>query len=114
MAGHLIECGTQVSGGNYSFFSEVDQSRLPGMPFADIAVDGSCIIGKAPDTGGAVTIDTVKAQLLYEVGGPYYLNPDVTLDLTSVAMEAAGENLVRVYDCRGRAPRRHAQGVALL
>ena len=104
MAGHLIECGTQVSGGNYSFFSEVDQSRLPGMPFADIAVDGSCIIGKAPDTGGAVTIDTVKAQLLYEVGGPYYLNPDVTLDLTSVAMEAAGENLVRVYDCRGRAP----------
>lgn len=107
VAGHLIECGGQVTGGNFVFFHEHGDRGdlgLPGMPIATIEADGSCVIGKAADTGGLVTRDTVTAQLLYEVGGPEYLNPDVTVDLTSVRLADAGTDLVRVSGVRGRAP----------
>ena len=103
LAGHLIECSTQVSGGNYAFFEEIDRSRIPGMPYVDIAPDGTFLVGKAPGTGGAVTIDTVKAQLLYEVGGRYYHNPDVILDLQSVELEQRTEG-VHVNQVRGLPP----------
>ena len=103
LAGHLIECSTQVSGGNYAFFEEVDRSRIPGMPYVDIDPDGTFSVGKAPDTGGAVTIDTVKAQLLYEVGGRYYHNPDVILDLQSVELEQRIDG-VRLSRMRGLPP----------
>ncbi len=103
-AGHLIECCTQVSGGNYAFFRELESSAMPGMPYADISSAGDFIVGKAPGTGGAVTVDTVKAQLLYEIGGRYYLNPDVVLDLRSLNLAQESEHIVRVTGCRGLPP----------
>jgi hypothetical protein len=103
LAGHLVECSTQASGGNYSFFEEIDRTRIPGMPYVDILPDGSFEIRKAPNTGGAVTIDTVKAQLLYEIGGRYYHNPDVILDVRSIDLEAR-DDAVRVGRVQGRAP----------
>src|SRR5271165_2110342 len=66
-AGHVIECGAQATGGNYSFFTEIADLRHPGLPMAEIAADGSSVITKHPGTGGAVTVGTVTAQLLYEV-----------------------------------------------
>ena len=104
IAGHLIECGAQATGGNYSFFNEFEHVGIPGMPYADIFADGSSIVGKAPRTGGAVTIDTLKAQILYEVGSRYYQNPDVVLDLTSIQLEPASANTVRVTGCVGYPP----------
>ena len=77
VAGHVIECGPQATGGNYAFFDELADFRPPGFPIAEIAADGSSVITKHPGTGGAVTVDTVTAQLLYEIGGPRYAGPDV-------------------------------------
>ncbi len=76
-AGHVIECGAQATGGNFSFFAEVPGLEHPGFPIAEISPDGSAVITKHPGTGGAVTVETVTAQLLYEIDGPRYLNPDV-------------------------------------
>lgn len=104
MAGHLIECGPQVSGGNYSFFRELEDAGIPGMPYADIFPDGSSQIGKAPRTGGKISVDTLKAQLLYEIGGRDYLNPDVILDLQSVQLEQRSPQVVQVSGCRGKPP----------
>jgi hypothetical protein len=103
LAGHLVECSTQASGGNYSFFEEIDRTRIPGMPYVDIFPDGTFEIRKAPNTGGAVTVDTVKAQLLYEIGGRYYHNPDVVLDVRSIELEAKDDG-VRVGKVHGRSP----------
>src|SRR4051812_6989041 len=75
VAGHVIECGTQATGGNFSGFRDVDTSRPLGFPVAEIAEDGSVVITKHDGTGGAVTVDTVTAQLVYEIGGPTYLGP---------------------------------------
>ena len=66
-AGHVIECGAQATGGNYSFFTEIADLTHPGFPLAEIHADGSSVITKHPGTGGAVTVDTVTAQLLYEI-----------------------------------------------
>jgi hypothetical protein len=90
VAGHIIECGTQATGGNFSGFTEIDMSRPLGFPIAEVAADGSSVITKHDDTGGAVTVDTVTAQLMYEVGGPVYLGPDVStrLDTMTLAQEA--------------------------
>ena len=74
-AGHVIECGAQATGGNYSFFTEIADLRHPGFPIAEIYPDGSSVITKHPGTGGAVTVGTVTAQLLYEVAGPRYAGP---------------------------------------
>ncbi len=74
-AGHVIECGTQATGGNYSFFTEVPGMSRVGFPWAEIAADGSSVIGKHDGTGGEVSVGTVTSQLLYEIGGPEYFGP---------------------------------------
>ena len=104
VAGHVIECGSQATGGNYSFFSEIDDMVLPGFPWAEVAEDGSSLIGKPEGSGGEVSIGTVTSQLLYEVGGPRYHNPDVTVRLDSITIEAAGPDRVRLSGVRGEPP----------
>jgi hypothetical protein len=103
-AGHVIECGAQATGGNYSFFTELpDMGRL-GFPIAEIHADGSAVITKHPDTGGAVTVETVTAQLLYEIGGPRYLGPDVTSRFDTITLTQDGEDRVRISGVRGEEP----------
>ncbi|MFI7358556.1 acyclic terpene utilization AtuA family protein [Streptomyces avidinii] len=102
-AGHVLECGTQATGGNYSFFARHDVRR-PGFPLAEIAEDGSAVITKHPGTGGAVTTGTVTAQLLYETQGVRYLGPDVTTRLDTVRLTDDGTDRVRISGVRGEAP----------
>ncbi|WP_051856824.1 acyclic terpene utilization AtuA family protein [Streptomyces sp. NRRL S-1868] len=102
VAGHVLECGTQATGGNYAFFDrEGLDVRHPGFPLAEIAADGSCVVTKHPGTGGAVTVGTVTAQLLYETAGPRYPGPDVTARLDSVRLSQAGTDRVRIDGVRG-------------
>jgi hypothetical protein len=103
VAGHILECGAQATGGNYSFFTEHDV-RHPGFPIAEVHADGSCVITKHAGTAGAVTTETVTAQLLYEIGAPRYLGPDVVTRFDTVALEAAGTDRVRVSGVRGEPP----------
>ncbi len=103
-AGHIIECGAQATGGNYSFFTEIPDLNHPGFPIAEISADGSSVITKHPGTGGLVSTDTVAAQLLYEIGGARYPNPDVTLRMDSVSLSDDGPDRVRVSGVRGEAP----------
>ncbi|MEV7601116.1 acyclic terpene utilization AtuA family protein [Kitasatospora sp. NPDC089797] len=103
VAGHVLECGAQATGGNYAFFQEHDVDR-PGFPLAELHADGSSVITKHPGTGGAVTVGTVTAQLLYETGGPRYLGPDVTARLDTVRLTAEGPDRVRIDGVRGEAP----------
>jgi hypothetical protein len=102
VAGHVLECGTQATGGNYSFFTEIDATR-PGFPIAEIDEDGSCLITKHDGTGGAVTTDTVTAQLLYEIGAPAYLGPDVTTHFDTIKLEPH-ERGVRIEGAKGSPP----------
>lgn len=105
VAGHLLECGAQVTGGNFSFFTELpDGGHRPGFPLAELHADGSAVLTKHPGTGGAVTIETVTAQLLYEVGAPAYLGPDVVTHLDSVRLTKDGPDRVRVSGVRGTPP----------
>src|SRR5206468_7586676 len=76
VAGHVVECGAQATGGNYAFFDEIPGLEHLGSPLAEIAEDGTSVVTKHPGSGGAVTVGTVTAQLLYEIGPPLYLNPD--------------------------------------
>ncbi|QRY55188.1 DUF1446 domain-containing protein [Mycolicibacterium septicum] len=103
-AGHVIECGTQATGGNYSFFSEIPDLARPGFPIAEIAADGSSVITKHADTGGQVSVGTVTAQLLYEITGARYANPDVTLRVDSLQLSQDGDNRVRISGVTGEAP----------
>src|SRR5689334_7308458 len=103
-AGHIIECGAQATGGNFAFFTEIDDLTHPGFPLAEVRADGSSVITKHPGTGGAVTVETVTAQLLYEVGGPRYENPDVTLRLDSIRLQADGADRVRLSGVVGEPP----------
>ncbi|MEV7419327.1 acyclic terpene utilization AtuA family protein [Streptomyces sp. NPDC089919] len=103
VAGHVLECGTQATGGNYAFFTGHDV-RHPGFPLAEIARDGSCVITKHPGTGGVVDTGTVTAQLLYETQGARYLGPDVTARLDTVRLTQAGPDRVAVTGVRGEAP----------
>jgi hypothetical protein len=106
-AGHVIECGAQATGGNFAFFVEagaVTDLVHPGFPLAEIHVDGTSVITKHPGTGGLVSVDTVTAQLLYEIGGARYANPDVTLRLDSVQLADDGPDRVRISGVRGEAP----------
>ncbi|MEH1127069.1 acyclic terpene utilization AtuA family protein [Micromonospora sp. CPCC 206061] len=105
VAGHVLECGAQATGGNFSFFTELpDGGRRPGFPIAEVHADGSSVITKHPGTGGAVTVDTVTAQLVYEVGGPAYLGPDVVTHLDSITLAPDGPDRVRVTGVRGSPP----------
>lgn len=106
VAGHILECGTQATGGNYAFFAELDPVTLarPGFPLAEIHPDGSCVITKHPGTGGVVDLGTVTAQLLYETSGARYAGPDVTARLDTVRLTQDGPDRVRVDGVRGEAP----------
>ena len=104
VAGHVIECGTQATGGNYSFFTEIDGMDRTGFPWAEIAADGSSVIGKHDGTGGAVTVGTVTAQLLYEIDAPGYLGPDVTARFDTIRLAQAGPDRVRIDSVRGEPP----------
>ncbi len=103
-AGHVIECGTQATGGNFSFFTEIPDLGRPGFPLAEIREDGSSIITKHAGTGGAVTVDTVTAQLMYEIQGARYAGPDVTTRLDSVTLRQDGPDRVEISGVRGEAP----------
>ncbi|MFF3955415.1 acyclic terpene utilization AtuA family protein [Streptomyces sp. NPDC001890] len=103
VAGHVLECGTQATGGNYSFFRGHDLRR-PGFPVAEIHADGSCVITKHDGTGGVVDLGTVTAQLLYETGGARYAGPDVTARLDTVRLTQDGPDRVRISGVRGEAP----------
>lgn len=105
VAGHVLECGTQATGGNYAFFAEGGRDlRRPGFPLAEIHEDGSCVITKHPGTGGFVDVGTVTAQLLYETTGARYAGPDVTARLDTVRLTQDGPDRVRIHGVRGEAP----------
>ena len=103
-AGHLIECGAQICGGNYAFFQEVPSFRNVGYPIAELEPDGSFTITKHPGTGGLVSVGTVTAQLLYEVAAPAYVNPDVVAHFDTLELEQCGPDRVRVSGVRGSSP----------
>jgi hypothetical protein len=103
-AGHIIECGTQATGGNYAFFTEIDDLMHAGFPIAEVRADGSSVITKHPGTGGAVTVGTVTAQLVYEITGARYANPDVTLRVDSIDLSEGGADRVLVSGVRGEPP----------
>lgn len=104
VAGHVIECGPQATGGNYSFFTELPDLRRPGFPIAEVYPDGSAVITKPSGTGGAVTLGTVTAQLLYEIGGPRYAGPDVTARFDTIELTEDGPDRVRIAGVRGEPP----------
>ncbi|WP_328658026.1 acyclic terpene utilization AtuA family protein [Streptomyces sp. NBC_00334] len=103
VAGHLLECGAQATGGNYAFFQDGDVRR-PGFPLAELHADGTCVVTKHDGTGGFVDVGTVTAQLLYETGGARYAGPDVTARLDTVRLTQDGPDRVRVDGVRGEAP----------
>jgi hypothetical protein len=105
VAGHVIECGTQATGGNFSGFLDLPHRDRPlGFPVAEVAADGSSVITKHTGTGGAVTVDTVTAQLVYEIQSTRYLGPDVTVHLDSVRLEQEAEDRVAISGVVGEAP----------
>jgi hypothetical protein len=114
VAGHILECGAQATGGNYSFFTEVPGLEHVGFPIAEINDQGLVDITKHPGTGGLVDVGTITAQLLYEIQSPHYLNPDVTADFGSIHLEPVLPNRVRVTGglsspVRGFAPPEHTK-----
>ncbi|HEY0805189.1 MAG TPA: acyclic terpene utilization AtuA family protein [Pseudonocardiaceae bacterium] len=104
VAGHVIECGAQATGGNYAFFTELSNLDRPGFPIAEIDEDGTSVITKHPGTGGAVMVETVTAQLLYEIGRPTYLGPDVTSRFDTITLTDDGPDRVRISGVRGESP----------
>jgi len=101
VAGHAIECGAQVTGGNYAFFEEVPGLEHPGFPIAELEDDGSSVITKHPGTGGLVSVGTVTAQLLYEIAGARYPNPDVVARFDTIRLDEDGPDRVRISHARG-------------
>ncbi|KAK9417016.1 putative Transcription factor domain-containing protein [Seiridium unicorne] len=108
IAGHLIECSTYVTGGNYTGFKSLDWGHLDdlGYPIAEIGYDGDVIITKPDETGGVVNVETCKEQLLYEIQGKWYLNSDVTAVIDQAKFEQVGKDRVRLSGVTGRPPPR--------
>ncbi|RVX42861.1 uncharacterized protein DUF1446 [Nonomuraea polychroma] len=104
VAGHVIECGCQATGGNYAFFQEVPDLARCGFPIAELRADGSAVITKHPGTGGLVSIGTVTAQLVYEIGGPRYPGPDVVARFDTITLSQEGPDRVLVSGVRGEPP----------
>ena len=104
VAGHVIECGPQATGGNYSWLDEITDRRYPGFPVAEVAADGSAVITKHPGTGGLVSPGTVTAQLLYEIAEPAYRNPDVIAHFDTVRLAQDGPDRVAITGTRGSPP----------
>jgi hypothetical protein len=105
VAGHVLECGCQATGGNFSGFRGIENPAQPlGFPIAEIAADGSSVVTKHPGTGGLVSLDTVTAQLMYEVQSTEYLGPDVTAHLDTIVLSDDGPDRVRISGVRGSAP----------
>jgi Acyclic terpene utilisation family protein AtuA len=104
LAGHVIECGPQATGGNYSFLDEIADRRYPGFPIAEIAADGSAVITKHDGSGGLVSVGTVTAQLLYEIAEPAYLGPDVITHFDTARIEQAGPDRVALAGTKGSLP----------
>jgi hypothetical protein len=104
VAGHVLECGAHATGGNYAFFEEVPGLDHVGFPIAELHADGSSVITKHEDTGGLVDVGTVTAQLLYEIGGPRYLNPDVTARFDSIELRQQARDRVRIEGVTGEPP----------
>ena len=101
VAGHVIECGGQATGGNYSFFTEIEDLTYPGFPWADVYSDGSSVIGKHDGTGGEVSIGTVTSQLLYEIQSERYFNPDVVSRFDTIQLEELEPDRVKISGTRG-------------
>lgn len=104
VAGHIIECGPQCTGGNYSFIDEVPTFKEIGFPVAEVYADGSAVITKHHGTGGLVSIGTVTAQILYEIQSERYLTPDVTARFDTIALNQIGHDRVRVSGVKGEPP----------
>jgi hypothetical protein len=104
VAGHVIECGAQATGGNYAFFTDIADLDHAGLPIAEMYADGSSVITKHPGTGGQVSVGTVTAQLLYEITGPRYANPDATARFDTIALTDDGQDRVRISGVRGEPP----------
>ncbi|MGA4993236.1 acyclic terpene utilization AtuA family protein [Nonomuraea bangladeshensis] len=104
VAGHVIECGCQATGGNYAFFQDVPDLAHCGFPLAELRADGSAVITKHPGTGGLVSVGTVTAQLVYELGGPRYLGPDVVARFDTITLTDDGPDRVLISGVRGEPP----------
>lgn len=105
VAGHILECGAQATGGNFTDWQKVPSFLEPGYPIAEVEPDGTFVITKQPGSGGLVSCQTVREQLLYEMGDPQaYLTPDVIADFSTIQLEADGPDRVRVSGIQGRPP----------
>src|SRR5207245_8595098 len=103
VAGHLLECGAQATGGLWINWEEAPDLASVGYPIAEVEADGTCRITKPAGTGGAVNVETVSEQPLYEVGDPAaYLTPDVVADFTSVRLTQTARDVVRITGSRGK------------
>jgi hypothetical protein len=104
IAGHIIECGAQASGGNCQYdWQNIPDMANVGFPIAEASADGSFVITKHEGSGGRVNVQSVKEQLVYEMGDPHeYITPDCVADFTTIQLETAGDNRVRVFGIKGR------------
>ncbi len=105
IAGHILECGAQCTGGNYTHWQKVKDMARIGYPVVEACADGSFVVTKHEGTGGLVNVETISSQLVYEMGDPAcYLGPDCTADFTSIQLQQEGIDRVRISGVKGRAP----------